>query len=334
MLANIYKSLDLLRWNEWYDSKLPLITACAYELSLRRPMGFGASTFKMFTALLFYASFVGFGYLLNDYCDWEVDCKAGKRRGIHSLSKGTAVAILVGLFVGGWLALLPYREAGLQLAIILGFSYLVNISYSLRPLRLKERGLAGLISASVAQRALPILVFGIIWKDLGWAVLGWSTLGFLVGLRYILIHQQEDLLTDRESGVKTFASKHLAILPALMRIIFVSEIFDLLGVLISIAFQNPLFYYYIGLVGLYLIGYLTLYNRYIGKPSLFSYVYVPLEEVYSILLPIGLLLLLIKVQPLWALFLPVEIAWKRRCIKQYMTLPYKWFTRKFLYKKR
>ena len=320
-----------MRWNEWYDSKMPLIAACAYDLSLQHPAPWKVSIFKVFIALLFYAFFIAFGYLVNDYSDREVDSRAGKVRVVQSLSDCKAITILVSLFIGGWLALLPYWGDGVQLFGVVSFAYVANVSYSLPPLRLKERGLIGLVCAAVAQRVLPVLIIGIIWQDFHVEIIGWAAIGLLVGIRYILIHQFEDMASDKISGVKNFVSKRPTIIPVLMWVVFISELFFLLGLVYAISQREPLFTWIACLITIYLISYLSLYRTYIGKFDLFSYVYVPLEDVYSIFLPVSLLVLLIKADPLWALLLPIEFLWKYRCIRQYMALPARWITSKFSY---
>lgn len=115
MIEGIVKALHLLRWNEWYDSKMPLIAAYAYDLSLRHPAPWRVSVFKVFIALFFYVLFIAFGYLLNDYSDREVDIRAGKVRVIQSLSNGISIIILTVLFIGGWLVLLPFWKVGIPL---------------------------------------------------------------------------------------------------------------------------------------------------------------------------------------------------------------------------
>ena len=325
----ISKGLHIVRWNEWYDSKLPLVAACAYYLSLLHPAPWITSFKKVLISLLFYAFFISFGYLINDYCDRDLDQKAGKVREIHSLSNRVVLILLVLLFAFGWIILIPFWNLGFPLFIMVFISYLISIFYSLPPVRLKERGFLGLLGASIAQRFLPILVMGLIWQDLHIEIIIWALIGFLVGMRYILIHQYEDLAADKTTGVQTFASRRLTFIPILMRIIFICELIALFGIIYLVSKRDILFIWIIGFVALYLVGYFFLYRKYIGRPGLLSFVYVPLEAIYSIFLPISLLVLLIKINPLWALLLPIEVIWKYNCICQYMALPARWLFSKF-----
>jgi hypothetical protein len=67
------------------------------------------------------------------------------------------------------------------------------LAYSVRPIRLKERGVWGLLAAAVAQWSLPLAVSAA--QPGGWLrPLAWllSALGLAIGLRWMAVHQLPD----------------------------------------------------------------------------------------------------------------------------------------------
>jgi hypothetical protein len=81
------------------------------------------------------------------------------------------------------------------------------------PIRIKERGAAGLITDALYAHAIPAVMaaytYTLISNQLPDLVFigmlfSWQ---FCVGIRNVLIHQLSDLHSDKESGTKTFVSK-------------------------------------------------------------------------------------------------------------------------------
>lgn len=145
---------SFLRWQDWAPGKVPLLcTACIYvgvayhEFSL-------AFVLKFLNAMLFAASHSAFGYVINDWGDRYSDRQRGKpnvflglsqRRALSAIAVLVSVALLSGLpfVVNAWFA---------PLWIAWG---LAAVSFSMPPLRFKERGLGRWIVGAMAQWTLP-----------------------------------------------------------------------------------------------------------------------------------------------------------------------------------
>jgi 4-hydroxybenzoate polyprenyltransferase len=86
-ISHILRSVAaLVRWREWYDSKLPLyLVAMVYVvLQMEHP---GVMQAKQMAALLaLFCCYAAFGHIVNDYADRDVDRKAGKKRLLASWS--------------------------------------------------------------------------------------------------------------------------------------------------------------------------------------------------------------------------------------------------------
>jgi 4-hydroxybenzoate polyprenyltransferase len=152
------------------------------------------------------ASLGAFGYLANDLSDVAVDKTAGKGRESHQWSRRVVGAVCAGSavlsVVSYWLARRSPSTLLLALAAV-G----VAAGYSIRPLRLKERHIAGVLVAATAQRAMPGLVGAAIFHAATpafWLVLAAIS---LQGVRYILLHQLADASHDLRTGVRTFVAR-------------------------------------------------------------------------------------------------------------------------------
>lgn len=319
----IKKLLHLIRWEEWYDSKLPLLAATAYYLAMHYPLPWPDAVARYSVSIIFCALFLAYGYAVNDYSDLEIDKLAGKRKLIAETPRINALVFLIALVLLGIVVLLPYyRDRKVILTVVL--CYMLGTAYSLPPIRLKERGMAGLLGSAIAQRSLPALVIGAVWDSVDIVTLGWAFLGFLVGTRYILIHQYQDLSADIKSGVHTFATKNPGVIAQSIRWILMAEIVTAVLLAFSIVLSRIGFLMIPAGYVLYSVWYYSLYKRFIGVPGLTSFTHVPLADLYTIFLPVGLLLFLYIDDIRWLPFVPLEILWKRQCATQYFSLPYRY----------
>jgi len=317
----IKKLLHLIRWQEWYDSKLPLLVATAYYLSIRHPLPWPGAVARYSSSIIFCALFLAYGYAVNDYSDLEIDKLVGKKKLIAEIPRTDTLVLLIVLVLLGIVVLLPYYQDR-KVILTVALCYILGTVYSLPPIRLKERGIAGLWGSAIAQRFLPALVIGAVWQSIDIVTLGWAFLGFLAGMRYILIHQYQDLDADLQSGVKTFATRQPTEIARLIYLTFILEVIATGFLILSIALSNPRFWIIpLGYIA-YSIWYYSLYRRFVGAPDLMSFVHLPLVDLYTIFLPAALLLFLIAKDIKWLLFLPLEIVWKRQCARQYLSLPY------------
>jgi 4-hydroxybenzoate polyprenyltransferase len=158
-----------------------------------------------FLFLLFSVFSTTYGYLINDLTDKELDKLHGKRNTFENDSRPKAFYIV--LFF-------------LTLSILFGFRFLKNpfflplwvcwglvaTFYSLKPIRLKERGKVGLFFVVFAQRILPaLLIFAAFNHYALTDVIVFTAYIFFRGLSSDLNHQLEDYLNDSGTGTGTYA---------------------------------------------------------------------------------------------------------------------------------
>jgi 4-hydroxybenzoate polyprenyltransferase len=129
--------------------------------------------------------------------------RANKRREAHRWDRRLAAAVCVATAVAAVLAYYAAEPGRRTLVLALGAVGLAA-GYSLRPLRLKERGLLGVLAAATAQRVAPGLVaVGVFHAATPGVWLFLAAVG-LHGVRYILFHQLADAWNDFWTGVQTF----------------------------------------------------------------------------------------------------------------------------------
>jgi 4-hydroxybenzoate polyprenyltransferase len=141
--------------------------------------------------------------LSNDVADRQADRAAGKERWIGRLPAGAGALVVTALWGAGVSSLLPGASAAALAAY--AAALVLGLSYSLRPVRFKARGIWG----PLAYSASGTLAFAVA----PWAFLGssWSTLAVVAPAvlldKWVNIHfhQVSDCASDRDSGIRTYA---------------------------------------------------------------------------------------------------------------------------------
>ncbi len=199
-----------LKIHRWWDGQLPLMMALVYfELSVSKHAP--AVWYALLALVLFLVSSVGiasFGYLLNDYTDRDQD----RQSGVHNLLARTrkrkiviAFAAVILVSWAPWLAL-PYNPGILAL---IAFEYFLFIAYSVKPIRLKERGLPGSAADSLYGYAVPLTVALLLFAQIchntvhWWQIVPVISWSFVLGLRHIFVHQLKDSAHDEVTGAQT-----------------------------------------------------------------------------------------------------------------------------------
>lgn len=150
---------------------------------------------------------MAFGYGINELADQATDLGAGKLNRARDLPTSF---VQVFLFltalttVGAAFLVRPgFLSTGLALVYLL-----IAWQYSCPPLRLKERGLWGIVAAALAQWTFPIaMTYACGHGEIPFAsILCFSGLCLVLGIRWEGIHQSSDLVADRLTGVTTFAA--------------------------------------------------------------------------------------------------------------------------------
>lgn len=304
MKAFVMSALNLFRTKEWYDSKVPMLISVTLYIFALNKASFSTDNFLIvITLTLFYSFFLSFGYIINDYADIEVDKITGKKKVIHQFSRTAALFFVILTATLGFGTILIFKR-NIMVFIILLVVYFFGMSYSAKPFRFKEKGIMGLIVSSSAQRCFPLfLVFVIQDVPQLWRLILWIILSFIVGLRYILVHQYVDMENDSKSGVETFALKREKIVCAMIPVVFILEIFLIVILYIPLCIQHKWIF---GVIGFYAVVSAV---RWIGTQSVFghkalySFEQIPLEDFYNQYTLLILNIILMQYDIRWAILL-------------------------------
>ena len=204
---------EIIRTDNWFSQKLPPLLAVAYALLLVGQVDPTTALRGVPFIILCLCSVAAYGHVVNDILDIQADAFGAKRNVMVEVSPGGRRLIVVALLVLGAAGLLalPWSPVGMGL---LALNYLLPTIYSAPPFRLKEQGLAGVVSDTLGSHVVPTLFTAVavlgpatweqpIARGLVLSAVGWAT---CLGLRGILVHQVVDQKGDRAANVQTFAS--------------------------------------------------------------------------------------------------------------------------------
>lgn len=305
----------LIRWSDWYDSKIPFFMLAYYYL-LRLGGNPRISDLVLMVPLwVSLSALAAFGYMANDYFDVKIDALAGKRRPISRVPPATRVALLGLTITGGILSFVPFAS-NINALVLLLASYVLALTYSAPPIRLKERGALGMLSVSLAQRVLPLIVVFAIFDHFGVDTLILSALSLMIGLRWILIHQVHDRPLDEKAGVSTYVTGKASekMIDILFWLVW-SEVV-LLSVALIVMCRSYSGLLVMALLYLLFQIYLFPYWRRLGRNNLLlSYRYAPLSDLYFLWLPFTMASSLVLLNRWFLILLVVELFWKKRYLR-------------------
>lgn len=161
-----------------------------------------------FFIFIFFSMFsTTYGYLINDFADKELDALHGKGNTFKNDSVWKA-GIIVAVFMAlSLIAGMIFLENRLFLPLWVCWFFIATF-YSLKPIRLKERGWIGLLFVVIAQRVLPTLLVFAAFKHLEAVdMIVFTAYIFARGLSSDLNHQLEDYQKDNMTGTETYAKK-------------------------------------------------------------------------------------------------------------------------------
>jgi hypothetical protein len=205
------RALGLVRFGNWWTHKIPPLLLVVYVELIRRHASLGASVAAVFVLVFCVSCVAAYGHVVNDWCDIADDQRAGKPNVMRGVPTWQRAALCVGLVVAGFAVLAPFSNAW-PARILLAVNYVWPTLYSIPGVRLKERGVLGVLSDAAGSHITPTLfafadvsVFvpgpanGV---DLA-VVLVWAT---ALGIKGILYHMIADRANDETAGVATFAT--------------------------------------------------------------------------------------------------------------------------------
>ncbi|WP_066346560.1 UbiA family prenyltransferase [Geminocystis sp. NIES-3708] len=307
-IIQVQNLVTLIRAKDWWVCKIAPIFGTAYATATI----LNVSLFSLWSSLIFLLIAVildaSFASIINNICDREEDQLSGKVNYMVGRSSLFIALILTATILLGIVVSILMIPTPLILGVYVS-NWLVFVTYSIPPIRLKQRGFWGILAIALGESFLPhlftaLLIVNNVHKGLPvmWLILV-SVWSFATGLRSILWHQMDDLQNDLRAGINTFAvNRSTQTLQRLGKwIVFPVEITALMGMLFL--FHNTLVWI------LLLIYLITEYLRhYFWKMEII--IVVPssdnrfaLFEYYEIFYPLGFIYLAISQDPINLIFL-------------------------------
>lgn len=213
MTSDAVKSIaGAIRADNWFYWKIPPLFAVAYASFLLHGTDYRSALQELLLIFWCIASVASYGHIINDVFDIEADRAGGKPNAMERFRPWQRLT-LCSLSVLSGLGALLYFTTNWMAAAVLMVNYLLPTVYSIPPLRLKERGVAGVVCDALGAHAVPVLFVLLTVSffqqastlaeiGIGLSAIVWS---LFAGLRSIVIHQVDDLLSDGRSDVITFA---------------------------------------------------------------------------------------------------------------------------------
>lgn len=250
--------VTFFRPSEWVD-KIQLNMGAAFliliDLSYNN-FQITPGIFNIISIFLVYQFFLAcFGYAINAYADREFDSMVGKYKGTSYFSNPQLLTILIFLSIGS--LGIPLLFDNLIVKILGIVAFIFSAGYSLKPIRLKNKGFFGIVGVTLPQRTFMILFFGLLVNanlEFVGILMGWS---LFVGIIMEIGHQMLDYKNDELSRAHTWIVQ--TEISKVKSYSFVSMFFFLLFSLMPIFYLAPEIGFAVFLIMLVLSGHSIFY---------------------------------------------------------------------------
>jgi hypothetical protein len=221
-----------IRFNHWWNYKVPPMLCFAYLFLYINRISLKASLINLFFFLIWIISTAAIGYISNDMADIKSDRLAGKNNAISELSPLTRYIFLSFTLIISFIPWLYLPLSPIIISLVITELVLFFV-YSFPPLRLKEQPVAGILCDALYGHAVIILISVLVFSNLRKQpevssfflilIFFWQ---LIKGLRNILLHQVDDRKNDKRSNTTTFVLKYgpLATINLINRLILPLEI--------------------------------------------------------------------------------------------------------------
>ncbi len=199
----------VFRIKDWWWSKASMLMGMVYIFVLWFHIPFDRFLLLALLSIATICGFASMGYLVNDLFDIKKDALAGKANFMenkHPLASFSFFILSSLLIFAPWYMLPADRYSYLLIATEL----CCFVIYSIPPIRLKERGMAGIITDAIYAHALPVILACYTFSLAAHVHPSAMSLGLLCcwqstcGIRNILIHQADDMAADRVSSSQSY----------------------------------------------------------------------------------------------------------------------------------
>ncbi len=197
----------LIRWRDWGPGKIPVLCVVLFYIGLANHLV--AIPFILdFVLFIIYATLhSALGYVLNDWGDRQLDALHGKPNAFASLTRIQGIVALATLMLLAFLSSLPFIRRPMVLPLWIGWAFFA-LAYSLRPLRLKERGAWGLGVSFIAQWSLPVLLaFAALGRFGGLDMTVFAVAITIGGATLEIAHQRWDRTRDLSTQTGTLGTR-------------------------------------------------------------------------------------------------------------------------------
>ena len=209
------KFMRYFKLDQWWSNKVNPLLGFAFLGMMQNADPPPAREFLEQLLLFLVACFgIGaFGHLFLDFFDIEEDRRNKKSNGWLMLGYGGGSFVLLVLLAASWLPWwwLPNGDTTRWL---IAAEFVFFTAYAVPPLRLKERGIWGVVADSLYAYVMPAVVTWNTFAPGGGEPLALASRALLViwllpmGMRHLLHHQYKGLDLDRAAGVRTFVVRH------------------------------------------------------------------------------------------------------------------------------
>ena len=201
----------IFRVKDWWWSKAALLMGLVYLFAAWYHISFEEFIPLSILSLLTITGFAGMGYLFNDLFDIEKDTIAGKR---NFLAGKSGLFILALFLLSSLFVLVPwlFLPKSWISFVLIATQFVLFIVYSVPPVRLKERGVAGIIADALYAHGVPSVLAAYTFALAAHylfpltdilLLFAWQTIS---GIRNILLHLAEDIEADKKAGSKNFVA--------------------------------------------------------------------------------------------------------------------------------
>ncbi|TGE25351.1 hypothetical protein E5K00_09235 [Hymenobacter aquaticus] len=203
---------EIARVQDWWSCKFSPVLATFYASACLAGVTVWPLLPKLLLLLLSLTVGATYVSVINDWTDQADDQAGGKYNRVANKPTVFPMALLV-LCLGTGLVLGVYfwHTSPLSGMLYLG-SWVAFSCYSLPPIRLKKRGLAGVLSDASGSHLFPqLLTVSLVsaWTSHPLPGLWYAAVGvwaLACGIRNILLHQLDDVEADAQAGVSTWVS--------------------------------------------------------------------------------------------------------------------------------
>lgn len=288
--------LKVIRSAEWWEYKLPPLLAIGYATVIKTNADFLKSIPHLLFLLL--SLIIGAAYvsIINDITDIQDDQASGKVNRIANVNPNIRWLFpLLCLSAGAFCCYFLYPDwLSISLYILPWISFSL---YSFRPVRLKNRGLWGVLADASGSHIFTSLLMVSSMSFYSNEHVDWlwftstGIWALCYGIRGILWHQFFDRKNDIEAGLSTFAVK---IYPENFKIreivIFIIEMMAIIIMLYSIDQLLPILFLFVYSILAYIRTFKLKYKPvFIVAPENRVY-HIVMADFYQVFFPISLLL--------------------------------------------